>query len=291
VLADGSVNTRELHGMVKRYAEENPECRQLQQEWLNDQQEIGKAVTRLQEIVGNPQTGAAGKIQLLETFIDSARVKDLGVSVELDEMQRAEAERNLNRLVQEEYRLRMKLNGLMGTNKARSDRYDQIQEQFRDYVVSRIEERQERTATEQAVETEAQKFEREAYRLIDAAIGMDAGLAPSKAQIRSAVVTALKLEDAYNQGQALDEDLWGFIYAAVQQEKSKLDEYHRAQSAAYAGRKLGDAGLPAAGAPPQLAPVSGLPPAPASGRDPFWDQRLKGGIRALRQNVAAARRG
>ena len=279
VRQDGSLDETRLELMAKEYRGQDPECGRLREEYKTDYHDFQTSATRLNEI--------ASQIQRLETVLNPDSFKPLGLTVELDEMQRSEARNKLMDLRNEKYELNAKVRDLRENMATLTQQYDAQVDRFKNFVVGKIESRQETVATEREVEAAAQSFEREAPTIFANAFA-DAKIPPAyRDNIWQNVKLRMKIEEYERGGAALETDLRGFMVNALQAEVANLDAYHRAQSAVYAERKTADA-VPAGTIMNPAA--AGVPPPPGTRPGPGqnWEASLRSNLRATRTNVRAA---
>lgn len=276
VRADGALDEPRLELLAKAFTGDDPECFSLREGFKADAAVIQNSDAQMAVI--------AEQVQSLTNLLNPDKVKNLGITVELDELQRSDARNKLNELRNERQDLLEARREAMARNNERSSRYDTRRQEFVDYVSGQVQSRQEAKATETEVETVALTFERDSRLLFDAAF-TEAKIPPTfKDQVWQRVKERLEIEEYRNNGRALETDLRGFIASEVQGEVTSLDTYHRAQSAVYADRKTNDALPP--GTPPGNAGL--VPASPGSGTGQNWDSNLRATFRATRQNVRAA---
>lgn len=280
VRQDGSLDEARLELMAKEYRGQDPECSRLREEYKAGYHDVQTSTARLTEI--------ASQVQDLERVLNPERYKSLGLTIELDELQRSEARGKLMDLRNERYDLDARMRDTRERMVDLARQYDTKIDGFTNYVVRQVESRQETAATEYQVEAAAQSFERDAPTIFDNAFA-DAKIPPAyKNNIWQNVKARMKIEEYERGGVALETDLRGFMVGALQAEVANLDAYHRAQSAVYADRKVADA-VPAgtimnpvaAGVPPPAGVRPGQP-----GQN--WETSLRTNLKATRSNYRAA---
>jgi hypothetical protein len=279
VRQDGSLDEQRLELMATAYRGQDPECGRLREEYKAYDHEVRTSTARLNEI--------AGQVRQLESVLNPDSFKSLGLTVELDELQRSEARAKLMDLRNERYDLDAKVRDGRERKVSLEREYDALIGQFKNYVVGQVESRQETAATEYQVEVAAQTFEREAPAIFANAFA-DAKIPPAyRDNIWQNVKARMKIEEYERGGAALEADLRGFMVGALQAEVANLDAYHRAQSAVYATQKTNDA-VPSG---TLMNPLSaGVPPPPGTRPGPGqnWEASLRSNLKATRQNVRAA---
>jgi len=266
--------------MAKEYRGQDPECSRLREEYKAAHHEFQTSTARLNEI--------AGQVQDLERVLNPERFKSLGLTIELDEMQRSDARNKLMDLRNERYDLTAKVRDIREHAADLDQRYNAQVDGFMQFVVGKVESRQETVATEREVEAQAQSFEREAPTVFDNAFA-DAKIPPAyKNNIWQNVKARMKIEEYERGGAALETDLRGFMVGALQAEVANLDAYHRAQSAVYADRKVADA-VPAGTLMNPMAASVPPPPGVRPGQPgQNWETSLRSNLKATRSNVRAA---
>jgi hypothetical protein len=280
VRQDGSLDETRLELMASEYRGQDPECSRLREEYKAGYHDVQTSTARLGEI--------AGQVRQLESVLNPDSFKSLGLTVELDELQRSEARAKLMDLRNERYDLDAKVRDAREYMGNLERQYDAQIDRFKNFVVGKVESRQETAATEYQVEAAAQSFERDAPTIFENAFA-DAKIPPAyKNNIWQNVKARMKIEEYERGGAALETDLRGFMVGALQAEVANLDAYHRAQSAVYADRKVTDAVPMGTILNPAAA---GVPPPPGvrpgqSGQN--WEASLRSNLKATRQNVRAA---
>lgn len=279
VRQDGSLDETRLELMASEYRGQDPECGRLREEYKAGYHDVQTSTARLNEIVG--------QVRQLESVLNPDSFKSLGLTVELDELQRSEARNKLMDLRNEKYDLEARTRDARGYMADLERRYDAQIDRFKNFVVGKVESRQETVATEYQVEAAAQSFERDAPTIFENAFA-DAKIPPAyKNNIWQNVKARMKIEEYERGGAALEADLRGFMVGALQAEVVNLDAYHRAQSAVYAERKVGDA-VPAGTLMNPLAANVPPPPGTRPGPGQNWETSLRSNLKATRQNVRAA---
>lgn len=277
----------ELDAMVRDFSQGDPECRALKAGYDAD-------LAALQKIAVYDAGGflAGGELHKVEQqivalnhYLDPARLKDLGIEAEPDEMQTSAARSKLTELRSVRLELQAEAQALQQRNALRADRYDARRAEFSNYVVGKVESVREAAEREEQIETDSRSFDT-SYRAAYEAERARYPQIPAEhwPTIWANVRNRAWAEEAQDRD-TLGANLQGWMGAAVKTEVDNLVAFHRTQSAIYAQQKRTDA---APAAPP--TPAAAVIPQPAKVPGANFESESRARFKAFRQNVQAARR-
>lgn len=274
----------ELAQVVQSYSRHDPESRRLQDAYFADKEALSKIEVRDPSgvIVGGQLYEIDRQIDAISLLTDPERRKALGVEIaQPDELQVHEARAKLAELRILKSDLQSRAREIRERNDDRARQYDARRNSFESYIRGQIEERQDARNTETEINQHADIFEREFKTAFDAEFAKYQIPAQYRDKVLKRVKQAAWAADA-REDPALDNTA-AFVSAAVKEEAGDLDAYHRAQSAVYNQRKVGDS----APASPTTPAAAAIPPSAARATGD-WSTDLRAKFRAMRANVRTA---